>query len=176
MTREIICQGKYKRFIVEDGWEYVERINCTGVVMVLPLTADQKVILVEQFRIPVGSRTLEFPAGLVNDLSGHARESLESAASRELLEETGYQAEGMRFLLTTSGAPGSVADRVAVFRAEGLKKTGRGGGDHTESIKVHEVPLDEIDRWLEARTREGLLVDAKVFTGLYFLKNHVNNG
>ena len=53
-----------------------------------------------------------------------------------------------------------------------IEKKGPGGGDSTESIKVHEIPLGEVDDWLEKIKEKGILVDPKVFAGLYFLNKN----
>ena len=59
---------------------------------------------------------------------------------------------------------------VTIVRALDLKKVSPGGGDEFESIVVHEVPLEETDRWLATMRRKGYLVEPKIYTGLYFLK------
>ena len=89
---EILAEGKFIRMLREDGWEYVNRCNCSGIVIILALTDDQKVIFVEQYRLPVRGQVIEFPAGLMNDGSARHHESVAAAAKRELLEETGYLA------------------------------------------------------------------------------------
>ena len=66
---------------------------------------------------------------------------------------------------------GSSADMVIMLRAFDLKKVSEGGGDHYESIIVHEVPLNKTDQWLQAMERKGYLIEPKVYTGLYFLKH-----
>ena len=71
-----------------DGWEYVSRSRGRNVVGIVAVTADDELVLVEQFRPPVNNRVLELPAGLVADED--AEEDPLNAARRELLEETGY--------------------------------------------------------------------------------------
>jgi ADP-ribose pyrophosphatase len=58
---------------------------------------------------------------------------------------------------------------VTLFRATELRHTGRGGGVENEDITVHEVPLAEIGPWLEAKGKTGVLIDPKIYTGLFFL-------
>lgn len=168
--KKILCEGKFKRFVVQDGWEFVERVNCWGIVAVIAMTQDRKVILVEQPRIPVGGKVIEFPAGLADGAGGDSEETLEEAASRELLEETGYRAERMTLCARGPISSASNADIMHLFRAEGLQKVSEGGGDGTESIVVHEVPMDEIDGWLERKEKEGILIDSKIYAGLYLLE------
>jgi ADP-ribose pyrophosphatase len=63
----ILHKGKYLNLVCDDNWEYVKRTNCSGIVVIVPKTKDGKVIFVEQFRRPVESQVIEWPAGLVND-------------------------------------------------------------------------------------------------------------
>jgi len=167
----VLHEGRYIRFVKEGGWEFVERSNCTGIVIIVAKTDDDRVIFVEQYRPPVRKKVIEFPAGLVSDEHGLKGESLESAAIRELFEETGYRAKRMKKFLTGPVSGGSTSDLVTMVRAYGLKKTGKGGGDSTENITVHEVPLSNVERWLKQKEKKGYLLEPKIFAGLYFLKN-----
>lgn len=171
-TVDVIYEGKFLRFCRKGEWEYVQRNNCSGIVIIVAMTRDRHVILVEQYRPPVGRKAIEFPAGLVNDRGHTTKESILSAARRELLEETGYKAKRMVKLLEGPVSSGSSADMVTMVQAKDVQKISRGGGDEFESIIVHEVPLEEMDRWLNKMKRRGYLVEPKVYTGLYFLKTY----
>lgn len=166
--KRVLSRGKYLQLVAKEGWEWVERVNCTGVVMIVGKTPEHKVVLVEQFRIPVGLSVVEFPAGLVNDRMGDD-EDLETAARRELLEETGFEAGMMEQVGEGPPSAGLSPELITIFMAKDLRKVSDGGGDETESIVVHEVPLGEIDPWLEAKQSAGCLIDPKVFAGLYLL-------
>ncbi len=166
-----LYEGQFKRLVSRDGWEFVERVKCCGIVAILAVTGDRKVILVEQFRVPVGKNVIEFPAGLADKHNGREEETLEDAAKRELLEETGYLADKMIPCISGPVSSSSSSDIMVLFRAIGLKKVAEGGGDHTESITVHEVALSSVDRWLLKKEKSGVLIDPKVYSGLYFLKN-----
>src|SRR5512142_3214140 len=96
--RQTIAEGKYLRFVKRGRWEYVERTQVSGIVGVLAVTDDNKLILVEQYRPPLQNPVIELPAGLAGDTPGTAGEALAIAARRELLEETGYEASGMELL------------------------------------------------------------------------------
>lgn len=161
--------GKFLALIKEGHWEYVDRVNATGAALILALTAEQKLLLVEQYRIPVHARTIELPAGIIGDEPGSSNESHAEAARRELLEETGYAAEKMEALTTGPAGSGITSERVTLFHASGLRRTGKGGGVAHEDITVHEVPLAEIVPWLEARAKTGVLIDPKVYAGLFFI-------
>ena len=169
-----ICAGKYLKLVIRDGWEYVERVNCAGVVIVIAKTDDDKLILVEQFRRPVRRNTIGFPAGLVGDERGKRGESLIAAARRELLEETGYTARRITKLFEGPVSAGMCRDMVTMLHATGLKKIAAGGGvDDLEKIRVHEVPMKTADAWLKSRAKRGVLVGPNVFAGLYFLRHWV---
>ena len=166
----ILHKGKYLDLIREDNWEYVRRNNCNGIVIIVPMTRDHKIILVEQFRRPVEAHVIEWPAGLVNDQGPHGSETLEAAARRELLEETGYEAGQMAPLVEGPVSSGLSREIVTFFQALDVEKKSDGGGDATEAIIVHEVPLKEADLWLYEMEKKGRMVDPKVYIGLYFLK------
>ena len=167
---EVIKEGKYLRLIRQGGWEFSQRANCTGIVVIIAMTDDKKVILTKQFRPPVKRYCIEFPAGLVNDRGHKTKESMSTAAKRELLEETGYRARSMTKILVGPVSPGSSADLMTLFVADGLIKVHQGGGDHTEDIEVCEVPFSRVEDWLKQMEIQGCLVDPKVYAGLYFLK------
>ena len=171
---KILKAGRYIHLLVCDTWEYVRRANCSGIVIILAVTDDNHVVFVEQHRVPVGGFVIELPAGLVNDRPGRKNETLAVAAKRELWEETGYRARRMFKLTEGPAASGSSSDIIVFFKAEGLRKTGRGGGDATETITVHEIPLAEVIPWLDRKRRQGRHIDPKIYAGLYFL-NPYNN-
>jgi ADP-ribose pyrophosphatase len=160
--------SKFLALIKEGHWEYVDRVNATGAALILALTPEGKVLLVEQYRIPVHARTIELPAGIIGDEPGDSNESQAHAARRELLEETGYAAEKMEALTMGAACSGITSERVTLFRASELRRAGQGGGVANEDIVVHEVPLAEIVPWLEAKGKTGVLIDPKVYAGLFF--------
>ena len=166
----VLVKGEFLRMVREGKWEYIERNNCHGIVIIVAMTDDQKVILVEQYRQPVHKWVIEFPAGLVCDEAKN--ESLMVAAKRELFEETGYRARRMRKITEGPTSGGSSSDIMTIVMAEDIRKTGRGGGINDERILVHEISLPEADQWLSSQRRKGKLVDPKIYAGLYFLKKY----
>ena len=156
-------------FVARGRWEYVQRKNVSGIVGIVPVTADGKLVLVEQYRPPVASGVIELPAGLAGDVPGRSGEAFESAARRELLEETGYEATEMVKVFEGVMSPGISDEQISFFLATGLKKSGRGGGDSSEDIVVHEVAIDNIVQWLAECRDRGLLVDLKIYAALPFL-------
>jgi ADP-ribose pyrophosphatase len=165
----ILHTGKFLTLINEGHWEYVDRVHGTGVALIIGVTTDQKLLLVEQYRIPVHARTIELPAGIIGDEPGDSHESSAAAARRELLEESGYAAERVEPVMTGASCSGITSERVTLFRALGLHRTGKGGGVAHEDITVHEIPLVEIVKWLESKAKTGVLIDPKIYSGLFFV-------
>lgn len=167
---KVLAEGRHLRLVSRGGWEYADRGNVTGIVVIVALTPEDKVILVEQNRPPVGGRVIELPAGLAGDVAGSESEALTEAARRELLEETGYAAESFTRLFEGPPSAGLSSEVLTFFRADGLTKVEAGGGDDSEDIRIHEVPLEHITGWLLHRAQaEGVFIDPKIFAGLYFL-------
>jgi ADP-ribose pyrophosphatase len=166
--RRVLAEGRFARLVAENGWEWIERVNASGAVVIVAVTAEGQLVLVEQYRIPLGRRVIELPAGLVGDAAGGPHEGPAEAARRELLEETGYEAARLDFLTNGPSSPGLAAETYAVFLAREAYRVGPGGGDHAEDIQVHLVSLDQAEAWLEAKRRLGVMVDPKVYAGLYF--------
>jgi ADP-ribose pyrophosphatase len=164
----VLAEGRHLRLVDEGGWEYTQRLNICGIVVIVAVTPEGRILLVEQYRQPMHSRVVELPAGLAGDTPEAANEPLTAAARRELFEETGYEAGSFDLLAEGPPSPGMTSERISFFRANDLSKTGPGGGDEAEDIEVHEVSLEAAPEWLWERERAGRLVDPKVYAGLYF--------
>ena len=168
MTKRTLHTGEFLALIREGHWEYAHRVRATGSAIIVAVTEDQKLLLVEQYRIPVHARTIELPAGIIGDEPGSGDEAHTEAAQRELLEETGYAAERVEPIMTGAASSGLASELITLFRASGLKQVHAGGGIADENITVHEVPLKTADHWLAAKAAQGLLVDPKIYAALYF--------
>jgi ADP-ribose diphosphatase len=166
---KVLGSGRYLTLYDEDGWEYVHRPNTTGVVVLVAVTPQNNLLLVEQYRRAVHNRVIELPAGLVGDIASHEDEALRDAAMRELAEETGYAATDMVPLAEGPMAVGISDELISFFHARGLTRVGPGGGDDSEDITVHEVPLRDLRRFLARRLAEGVAVDPKIFAGLFMI-------
>ena len=171
-TREVIGEGKHLRLVRKGHWEYAERSRPVRAVFIAAVTDDGKLLMTHEYRVPVGTTVIGFPAGLVGDTEGEEDEELETATRRELIEEAGYEPGQVEFLTRGPTSSGMVDEVIAVMLATRLRRVGEGGGIGGESIRVEEIPLGEIDAWLKARVAEGALIDPKVYTGLYFIKSH----
>ncbi|MHB1272121.1 MAG: NUDIX hydrolase [Rhodanobacter sp.] len=168
---QTLYQGRWLTLRQRGRWEYAERNNPAGAVIILALTPEDKVLFVEQYRVAIRQYTIEMPAGLVGDLADQADESALLAAQRELEEETGYRCQRVEFIHHGPSSSGMSSEMIAFVRAWDLHKTGPGGGDATESIVVHEVPRREAGSWLFARAAEGYSIDPKLFAGLWFMEH-----
>ena len=168
--KKSLHKGRFLAMFERGGWEYVDRVGASGVVVILAVTDANELVLVEQHRVPVGASVIELPAGLAGDLPDARDEDFREAARRELLEETGYEAENIEFLCEGPPSAGLTSEIQTLLRATGIRKTGPGGGDESEDITVHTIALDQLDNWLSGAMQRGCLVDPKIYAGLYFLR------
>ena len=134
---KILSEGRFIRLLVKDGWEYIQRTNCTGIAVMVAVTEAKEILLVEQYRPPVDCNVIELPAGLINDGAGAGQESGEEAAGRELLEETGYAASRWIRIFSGPGGPGASSDILHFYLSLDVKKIAAGGGDATEIGRAH---------------------------------------
>lgn len=148
------------------GREVVEHL---GAVAVVPLHEDDTVVLVDQYRHPVGRRLRELPAGLL-DVAG---EDPLTTAQRELTEETGCTARDWWVLVDVVTSPGFSDEAVRVFLARGLTEVGRppGADDEEADLEVLRLPLAEAvhqvltGEIVSSPTVAGLLALQAVLTG-----------
>lgn len=166
---QTVDEGRFLRLIRENGWEYAERVGATGVVAVLAVTPRDELLLTEQYRPPVKQSVIDLPAGLAGDGDEYGDESAETAARRELEEETGWTASSLRPMATLPTSPGLTSETVELFLAESLTRIGPGGGDDSETITVHLVPRQHIAAWLHEQVVTGILVDPKVYAALWLV-------
>jgi len=168
---ETLCEGRWLSLRKRGRWEYAERNNPGGAVIIVAVTPEDCVLFVEQYRVSILKNTIEMPAGLVGDLAEQLDESALLAAARELEEETGYRCGRVDFIHEGPSSSGMSTEMIAFVRAHDLIRVGAGGGDDTENIVVHEVPRREAGAWLFARAAEGYSIDPKLFAGLWFLEH-----
>ena len=160
-SEAIVWQGKFVTAKTRGRWEYVSRSRGIRAAVILAIDAEDHVILVEQYRVPLGRICIELPAGLIGD--GDDREEDDAtAAARELEEETGYRAERMEVLGEFWSSPGMVTESYSLLRAHGLTKVGPGGGTDSEDITVHRVPLSGIAQAVANWRAQGFAIDTKM--------------
>jgi len=160
---EVLCEGSHLSLKKRDGWEYVERRGASSGVMIVAITAENRVVLVEEDRPPVEGRVISLPAGLVGDAG--EREGAPEAARRELLEETGFECDALDCLGEGPVSPGLTSERVLFFLASGARRSA--GARAEEGIVVHEIPLADVLSWSRRRSGEGALVHPMLWAGLY---------
>lgn len=154
-------EGRFIAAKTRGRWEYVSRTRNVRAAVILAVDHGH-VILVEQFRVPLGRRTIEFPAGLVGDHDEVAGETALTAAIRELEEETGYRAGRIEMVGEFYSSPGMVTESFTLFHATDLVKVGEGGGVDDEAILVHRVPVAEIEPFIAAQRARGLGIDTRL--------------
>jgi len=162
IRRETIYQGTmisvYRDVLRSgDGSETVREVVIhPDAVAVVALDERDNVVLVRQYRHPVGAVLLELPAGLLD----HADEPALPAAQRELAEETGLTADTWSVLLDQHPAPGMTNERVRIYLAQGLHDAA--GGEHPdgdEDLSVVRLPFDvALQHVRDGRITNGLAV------------------
>jgi ADP-ribose pyrophosphatase len=162
---ETMWRGKYITALKRGRWEYVSRTGSTNAVVVIA-EHDGKIILVEQYRVPVGARCLELPAGLVGDEDENA--TVEETAVKELEEETGFTAERIEILGDFYSSPGLVAESFTLVARARRPKVGDGGGTEHEEIAVHLVERQDIPGFIDRRRLAGVAIDVKLLMFLDF--------
>ncbi len=159
---QIVWQGDYITAKKRGRWEYVGRPRNIRAAVILAVDDDRHVLLVEQYRVPLGRPCIELPAGLIGDEEEFGDEDPLAAAGRELEEETGYRAEVLEDLGTFWSSPGMVSESFTLVRASHLAKVGQGGGVGGENITVHRVPLSEVGAFVAAKRRDGCGIDVRM--------------
>ena len=158
---EIRWQGDYIVAKQRGRWEYASRPRNIRAAAIIAID-DGHVILVEQYRVPLGRRCLEIPAGLVGDDDGASDESAITAAHRELEEETGYRAAKLEDIGQFFSSPGMVSESFTLVRATGLERVGEGGGTPSEDIAVHRIARSGLKEFLDRKRAEGCGVDVRL--------------
>ena len=158
-VEETVWQGKWIAAKRQGKWEYVSRARGIKAVVIVAIDGDH-VLLVDQYRVPLGRRCIELPAGLIGD--DHADDTVESAARRELEEETGYTCAEVENLGEYFASPGMITESLTLVRVHGLSRIGDGGGLSDEDIIVHRVPKAELRAFVAAKRAEGAAVDVKL--------------
>jgi ADP-ribose pyrophosphatase len=159
----IMWEGRFITAKRRGKWEYVGRargINAAVILAIDEAPDGRHVLLVDQYRVPLGRRCIELPAGLVGD--EQEGEDASVAAARELEEETGYRPERLEKLGEFFSSPGMVSEGFTLFRAHGLTRTGEGGGVAGEDINVHRVPLADLARRIARWREDGFAMDVKL--------------
>ena len=149
---QVHWEGKYIVAKTRGRWEYVSRARGIKAAVILAITPEDEVVLVEQFRIPLGRPCIELPAGLIGDDAGGEGEDAATA----------YHAARMEDLGEFYSSPGMVSEAFTLFRAYDLTRVGEGGGVEGEGITVHHVPRAGIAAFIAAKRAEGYGIDTRM--------------
>lgn len=167
LSKKIVWQGSFMSAVeitYRDArghirtWEALERLGISGIVIMVAVTPSGNIVLEKQFRPPLGREVIELPAGLVEP-----NESMEAAAERELIEETGWHARKIEFLAEGPISTGASTEALRAYLCTDLEHVGKNGGDDNEIIEVIEVPIEQTQDYLREEQAKGQLVDLKVF-------------
>ncbi|PTE83064.1 ADP-ribose pyrophosphatase [Staphylococcus equorum] len=142
-----------------------ELVYHNGAVAVCAINPDNQVILVRQYRKPAEKTLLEIPAGKLE-----INEERESAAKRELEEETGYIAENLELITEMYGSPGFSNEKISIYLAKDLK-IGEMNLDDDEFIEIETYNIEEITVMLQNQEIE----DAKTIIALQYLLLNYNH-
>jgi 8-oxo-dGTP pyrophosphatase MutT (NUDIX family) len=168
--KKILWEGKYLRSFaltlnnskgVTVSWEAIERVGCKGIACVIPITVDKRVVMIKQFRPPVGKFVIEFPAGL-NDKD----EPLIEVAKRELFEETGYKADTLTEIAVGPISAGLSGEVLTIYLAKDVYLNGGQVLDDAEEIEVFTVSMDRFNEDVKGLERDDTYVDLKIY-GLF---------
>ena len=152
-----IVEARVDTLLAPDGRQITrEVIHHPGAVAIIPIDSDDNVLLVRQYRYPVGLELLEIPAGVIE-----AGEAPDQTAQRELQEEIGYASRNLRALGGIYSSPGFCDEMLYIYLARDLVES-RLPGDEDEDITLERVPMSGVDRLI----RLGEIQDAKSVAGL----------
>jgi len=178
VEQRVLHRGRFITFRVDtiedaDGGRHTrEVVEHPGAVCIVPLLGDE-VLLVRQFRLPIGRVLLELPAGTLDRAPDGSVEAPDLAAARELAEETGHEARSWRALGRFWSAPGFTEELMHLYLATDLVPLeGYEGPDVDERLELQRMPWREAVTWAES----GRIEDAKSLVGLLRLARLADAG
>lgn len=172
IDKKIVWEGSFLRTVLltyrdHEGklrnWEAVERVNCSGITVIVPVTVDREFLLIRQFRPVMGRYVLEFPAGLNNP-----GEAPETAGQRELIEETGYTSDRLIYLTEGPVSSGMSTELLCVYLAPEARPATAGQlkdnpPDESEDIELIKTPVSKVYEALDLYKKQGDLIDLKLY-------------
>jgi len=152
VTRRSPRNGQDIGFFLVNTWDWVN---------VVAFTQDDELLMIRQYRHGSESVELEIPGGVIEP-----NEGAQDAATRELLEETGYAAGDVRYLGAVNPNPALFTNRCSTYLATGCRKVADLKQDVGEDIEVEAIPLAEV----EDKVQSGAISHSLVLAGLYFYR------
>lgn len=165
ISSEIKYQGhiinvRCDEILLSNGKKHFrEVVEHPGGVVIVPITNDNKIVLIKQWRYPTGQELIELPAGKLNK-----GEDPFPAAKRELEEETGFTAESWKFIKYIFTTPGFCDEKLYFYKASKLTLT-QTNFDYGEIIEPFTVDMDQAKNMM----KNGEIIDAKTIVGLSVL-------
>jgi ADP-ribose pyrophosphatase len=160
MVYEGAVFGVRRDEIIEPTGVHAKRevITHSGSVVVLPVLADGRILMIQQYRYATRQFMWELVAGRMDP-----GESVKKAAARELMEETGYRAKKLSVFLDIFPTPGFLEERMYLLLAEGLT-AGEAHPEEDEKIFSRAYKLNELKQMM----KKGELIDAKSIAGILY--------
>jgi ADP-ribose pyrophosphatase len=172
VNRTSLWKGKFLEtilisYIDRNGvlrdWEAIDRINAKGVAVIIPITEQNELILIKQYRPALNKYVIELPAGLVED-----DEDYMATGRRELIEETGYSSSDLTLLTEGVISTGINTEEWRVVIANNVKEASpevlaNHSGDDNEDIEVLKVSLDGLYTALENLRSDDVAVDLRIY-------------
>ncbi len=143
-----------------------EKITHPGAVGIVPVTDDNEILLVRQYRYPVDDITIEIPAGKLD-----INESPASCAKRELAEEVGALNGELRLLSSFYTTPGFCDEVLHLFIATGFDRSDN-NPDEDEFLDIIEIKMDSALSWV----KKGKIKDAKTIIGILMAREYLSDG
>lgn len=136
-------------------------------INIVPVTPNNEIVLVKQYRFGTESFTLEVPGGLSDDTD----ESMAHAARREMNEETGYDSDEIISLGKVSPNPAILNNHLHIFAATNVTKVSGQTLDDGEDIEIETIPYEDIP----ALVQNGTIAHALVLNAFYLYDLHIRN-
>jgi len=136
-----------------------------NIVLIIPLTTDKRIVMVRQYKHGFGEIVLEYPAGMVEE-----NEDMQTAALRELEEETGYVSKDIKLLASLSNNPSKETGKINVYLASGCIKSRETNFDESEEIESLVLSISEV----KAKIASGEIIIAPTIAATYLLLSYLD--
>jgi len=162
----------------KDKWVYAHRPNASNIAVIAPILHNNdgdSVLFIETKRPPLyvegkAETSIEFPAGLVGD--SDKNETVNNAIIKELLEETGYNADSIEIKNNNlASSPGALSEisTVAIAHINKTKMQQNPISDNGVIINRYIIPLKDVDKWLDDQQKKGKAISAQTLSGMYYV-------